>query len=129
VKLGELLPGAAYRYAVVATNALGTTIGPERTFTTALGASAPPPGEAVNPTPGPSLFPAATLSAVLPYTTFAQIEAKEPKASIRDSTPKTLTKKQLLAKALKACHRDKTKTKRAACESHARKQYDKAKKR
>jgi hypothetical protein len=37
--------------------------------------------------------------------------------------PKTLTRSQKLAKALNACHKDKSKAKRAKCERQARKRY------
>lgn len=49
VQLRELQPGTTYHYAVVASNAAGTTIGPDMTFTTA--APTPPAvvtGEAIN---------------------------------------------------------------------------------
>ena len=41
---------------------------------------------------------------------------------------KTLTKSQQLAKALKACHKDKNKSKRAKCEASARKKFGPVKK-
>jgi hypothetical protein len=41
---------------------------------------------------------------------------------VRRATPKSLTRAQKLARALKACHR-RAKRKRAACERRARKQY------
>jgi hypothetical protein len=40
------------------------------------------------------------------------------------SKVKALTRSQKLAKALKACHKDKDKTKRASCEAKARKQHE-----
>jgi len=41
---------------------------------------------------------------------------------------KALTRAQKLAKALKACHKDKNKAKRASCEKSARKKYGLVKK-
>lgn len=48
--LAGLTPGTTYRYRIAVTNAVGTTYGDERTFTTA---GSPPRGEPVAPTPRP----------------------------------------------------------------------------
>jgi hypothetical protein len=45
------------------------------------------------------------------------------KVAVTGCAPVKLTKAQLLAKALKACRKDKKKTKRLACEKAARKRY------
>ncbi len=58
VQLRELTPGVAYRFAVVATNSLGTTTGPELTFTT----SAPTPPNAVTGDPTGVTQVSATLT-------------------------------------------------------------------
>jgi hypothetical protein len=124
VQIGELQPGTIYRYALLATNSVATTTGPERTFTT-LGTPSPPPpgeGEALNPGPGPSPFPAATLPAFVPFQTIAQLQAKEPKTTVTPTTP--LTNAEKLAKALKACHKKKG-AKRTKCEKQARAKYGK----
>ena len=50
------------------------------------------------------------------------------KTTTTTTKPKVLTKAQKLANALKACKKDKKKSKRAACEKQARKKYAPAKK-
>jgi phosphodiesterase/alkaline phosphatase D-like protein len=105
LSVGSLTPGTTYYYKLVASNPNGT-IEPEGSFTTA---------------PTPAGTAPASLPALIPYTTIAQYEAKEPKEVETTSTTKPLTKKQKLAKALKTCRKDKKKSKRQKCEKQARK--------
>jgi DNA-binding beta-propeller fold protein YncE len=92
----ELTAGTAYVFALAASNPAGNETGPVAAFTTEPGPAppvAPPAPEAVNPPPGPSPFPAASLPAVLPYSTIAELNAKEAKEdkgipSVAGSTPK-----------------------------------------
>ncbi|HTD08623.1 MAG TPA: hypothetical protein VK680_07005 [Solirubrobacteraceae bacterium] len=107
----DLLPGTTYYYRAVASSQDGTGYGSEQSFTTAG-----------VPTP----FASVTLSPVLPYTSFAEIEAKEPMVDLGPSTAKPVTKARLLAKALKACNAKASK-RRAICEAAARKRYGKRK--
>jgi hypothetical protein len=120
----ELTPGTVYEFALVANNSAGTQTAPPATFTTTPGPPTEPAREpeAVNPPPAPSPFPPVTLAPVIPFQTIAQLETKEPKAN---TGPPPLTNKQKLAKALKACRRDKKKTKRKSCERQAHKKYGK----
>ena len=111
--VGSLTPGTTYYYRLTATNTNGG-IDPGGSFTTAAAPAAS--------------APSSSLPAVIPFTSIAQYEAKEPKETIITTTgTKPLTKKQKLAKALKACHAKKGK-KRAGCEATARKKYGSAKK-
>jgi hypothetical protein len=60
--------------------------------------------------------------------TFAGIGNYPPVVQHGKAKPKTLTRSQKLAKALKACRKKKPKKKRQACEKQARKQYGPVKK-
>jgi hypothetical protein len=104
VTLGELQPGTTYYYRVTATNADGTEKGEPVSFTT--------PGfpTLLAATPSPPLI--ASPSIAFP---------KEEKPS--GTSTRTLTNKQKLAKALKACHRDHNKARRQKCEKGARAKY------
>jgi hypothetical protein len=104
VTLGELQPGTTYYYRVTATNADGTEKGQPGVFTT----------------PG---FPTLLVApASLPLIAAPNIAfPKEEKAS--GTTTKALTNKEKLSKALKACKRDKSKSKRAKCEKAAQNKY------
>ena len=95
--LSSLAPGTAYHYRLVATNAAGTTYGADQTFST----------------------PASAVSVFGPpvANTFALSTTTKP------TTPKPLTRAQKLAKALKACKKDKSKPKRAKCAKEARRKY------
>ena len=124
-----LFANTEYHWRLVAGNAAGTSTSPDQTFVYLVTSPPPPPvttgePEAVNPSPGPSPFPTITPPAVIPYTTIAQLEAKEPKNN-STGPPSKLTKAQLLAKALKACRKDKKKSKRRACEKQAHSRYGK----
>jgi streptogramin lyase len=115
VALGKLQTGTTYYYRVEATNADGSGHGEPESFTT----------------PGfPTLLTAPTSQTVIPYTTITQLEAKEAKEDkgIKvAAVTKTLTNKEKLAKALKVCKREKSKTKRLKCEKAAHKKYPVAK--
>jgi phosphodiesterase/alkaline phosphatase D-like protein len=101
-----LQPNTTYHYRITVTTTEGTTQGQENTFTT---------GALPNQ---PTALPFLAIPAIgFP----AQTTSTTGKA-----TPKTLTRAQKLAKALKAC-KHKTKNKRAACEKQARKKYGSAK--
>jgi hypothetical protein len=113
LSVADLTPGTRYYYRLIAVNPdspvnPGTNEISEGSFTTAPAAAGAAP-------------PAAP--ALVPYTTIAQYEAKEPKESKGTGKGTALTKAQKLAKALKSCERDKKKGKRVACEATARKRY------
>jgi hypothetical protein len=133
-----LQPSTTYDYRVVATNSQGTAVGDlnehgeeiVETFTTpaAPSANATNPAPPASTTPGGGGAAAAAPSSSLPalggrglYPSIAQYEAQELKETT--TTPKPLTKAQELSKALKACKRDKKKSKRKTCEKQARKKY------
>jgi hypothetical protein len=105
---GSLLqPGVTYYYRVVASNRDGTSYGAELSFTTA-------------PSPSPFSSPAA-----LPLLPNPDAAALEEHGSSKPAS-KPLTKKQKLAKALKACAR-KPKKQRSACRKFAQKRFGSAK--
>ena len=112
VSVGSLAPGTVYYYRLIAINPDGTVETPEGAFTT---------------TPAPtaaSSLAQPTGTPLLPIPT--NIFPNEETASTPTSKP--LTRAQKLSKALKACHKDKPKSKRTACEHHAHKQYGPTKK-
>jgi DNA-binding beta-propeller fold protein YncE len=92
----ELMPGTTYVFALQASNPAGNETGPVAAITTEPGPApvvTPPAPEAVNPPPGPSPFGAASLPAALPYSTIAELNAKEAKEdkgipSVVGPTPK-----------------------------------------
>jgi hypothetical protein len=99
--LANLVPGTTYHYRITATNHGGTTTSEDHPFTTTPplftpsppGTQLPPPTEQPNTKPNPN------------------------------PNPPPLTNTQKLAKALKACRKDKPKKHRANCEKNARKKY------
>jgi hypothetical protein len=103
--LSGLAPGTSYQLRIVAWNEAGEVMSSVQTFTTAASA-----------TPA-FVQPATPILLATPTLT----ETKEP--ALVKPTTKTLTRAQKLAKALKACKRDKAKSKRKACETAARKKY------
>jgi hypothetical protein len=108
VTLAELQPGTTYYYRVTATNADGTTPGQPATFTT----------------PGfPTLLVAPPSPAQFAFTKVAF--PKEEKGS--GTGTKALTKKERLAKALSACRKEKSRSRRSKCEAAAHKKYPVAK--
>jgi PKD repeat protein len=58
-----------------------------------------------------------------PLSNLITLPSKEATEPATKPTPKPLTRAQKLAKALRACQKDKKKTKRASCEKAARKNY------
>lgn len=123
-----LAPDTTYHYALVASNASGTVQGPDQTFTTL---PVEPSGEQTT-TPNGQPLPITGLQGItqpstLPLLSFAPIVfPTEPNGSTSTtSTPKTLTKAQKLARALKACRKQSKKSRRAACERKAHKKYGK----
>jgi hypothetical protein len=92
----------------VAINSDGTSYGAEKSFTTGS-------------FPG---LPAVTPVQIIAWPPFvaAAFAAAAPHETTSTGGPKPLTKAQKLAKALKTCKK-KAKSKRAACEATARKQY------
>ncbi len=105
--LTGLLPGTTYHYRLLATNPDGTAPGPDRTFTT----------------PGlPTLLIQPATPALLPFTA-----PSETPGAGNTPPPKSPTRAQKLAKALKTCARQ-PRRKRNACIKHARKRYGPAKK-
>lgn len=103
--LSFLAPGVSYRYRVAASNPDGTVSTNEGSFTT----QAFPTPAGLPPAPAP-----------VPYTPIAVLQARES-ATTGHSQP-SLTRRQSLAKALKACRR-KHGRERAACERQARRKY------
>jgi hypothetical protein len=104
----DLQPATTYYYRTVATNVDGTGYGEERTFTT--GAFPGQPGSQAVSLVGWPAFVLKELVAGIPA---------QPGVS---SGPKPLSKKQKLARALKACAK-KPKSKRAACRRQVRRRF------
>ena len=110
--LSGLKAGDGYHFRLVASNSDGSSSEADQTFTTA--AKPPePPVELIKP---PSEL------GLLSFT--AKAFPNEPGTT----TTKALTNAQKLANALKACHKMKSKSRRAACEKQARKRYAPVKK-
>jgi hypothetical protein len=99
---GYLAAGTTYYYRVIATNADGTTTGVERSFTTT------------------SFVDSSAVPATPLLTGLLAPETKP--AGPSPVSQKALTKKQKLAKALKACHAKHGKQ-RTKCETIARRKY------
>ncbi|HTB50286.1 MAG TPA: fibronectin type III domain-containing protein [Solirubrobacteraceae bacterium] len=107
-----LSPSTVYHYRIVATSQAGTAYGPDETLVTG---GAPQTGT----------FTSFTIPTVpLLGQTAVAFPAEEPAGK---SAPKTLTNKQKLAQALKACAKKPGKQ-RSKCEKQARKRYSPAKK-
>jgi len=112
--LGELQPATTYYYRVTATNADGTSYGEPETFATPgfptlLAPQVSPPQIAIPAT----AFPTNVTESATPST---KAKAK----------PKTRAQK--LQNALKQCKKEKSKGKRAKCETQAKAKYGAAKK-
>ncbi len=118
----QLTPNTTYHYALVATNSSGTTTGPDQTFTTL-----PEPvveAGTEQPPATPALSAALTLPltpALLPSTVFPL------EGPVTPPPPRSETRAQKLARALKACAKQ-PKKKRVACIKQARKKYGPTKK-
>jgi DNA-binding beta-propeller fold protein YncE len=89
-----LHPGSRYYYRLVVNSLGGTAYGEGKTFTTAPAVLAP-----------------------------SIARAPRTKPTTTTTEPKPLTKAQSLKAALKLCHKDKSKRRRATCEQQARKHY------
>jgi hypothetical protein len=124
--LSELAPGTTYHFSVKVRNAGGEEATPDQTFTTPE-APSPPAKE-----PTATEEPPATVSVILVQPPTAPLIAVPavafPTETGTVTPPKPLTRAQKLAKALKACKKDKSKSKRTACEKQARKKYGQVKK-
>jgi hypothetical protein len=115
-----LLPDTTYHYRLDATNSGGTTVGSDRTFTTNVAGE---PSSGLLP-PGFSLTGTAPAGpTAVTFPNLAGFTPMPPPPAKTTPTPKPLTNAQKLAKALKACKKDKSKSKRAACDKQARKKY------
>ena len=109
LSVGALSPATVYYYRLIANNLDGSSED-QGSFTT-------------SPAPAATALSASVL---VPYASIAELDAKE---ALEDrkipalATP--LTNAQKLTKALRACKRDRTRTKRAACEKQAHRKYGK----
>jgi hypothetical protein len=104
----SLQPATTYYYRLIVTNADGTAYGEQRSFTTGSF--------------GPSGAPGAVSLVAYPAFVLKELAAGQG-PQIGSAPPKpALTKKQKLARALKACGK-KPKRKRAGCRRAARKRY------
>jgi hypothetical protein len=111
--VASLTPGTTYYYKLTATNPDDTEnpVSAEGSFTTAAAPTASTPG---------------SPPALIPYQTIAELNAKEALEDRKLPNPvitKTLTKAEKLKKALKACKKDHSKTKRQVCERAAHEKY------
>jgi phosphodiesterase/alkaline phosphatase D-like protein len=108
VNASSLTPGTTYYYKLTATNPDGSVETPEGSFTTA-------------PAPAPANI---NLFATPPVLSIpANVFPAEETGTTGKTTNKGLSKAQKLKDALKACKKDKSKSKRAACEKAAHKKY------
>jgi hypothetical protein len=109
--LSELQPGTTYYYRVTASSADGTSYGEPETFST----------------PGfPSLLTASIslpLIAVPDFVFPTGSLANTGTPTETETKTKTLSNAQKLGKALRVCHKDRGRAKRASCEKAARKKY------
>ena len=108
VSLQNLAPGSTYHYRIVAINSDGRTYGADRTFTTPVYS---------NPIIQPFTLPLIASPAIAFPTETTNI-----------GEPKVKTRAQLLAAALKTCHKKHNKARRRACEKAAQKSYGPSKK-
>ncbi|HEY5045203.1 MAG TPA: hypothetical protein VII53_05045 [Solirubrobacteraceae bacterium] len=116
--IAGLAPGTSYHYRLVASSSGGTTYGWDQLLTT----SAPVPAAST----GGALPGGGESAPIIPFPNLSGFAPMPPaKTTI---TPKTLTNAQKLSKALKSCRKDKSKSKRKACDVKARKRYGPVKK-
>ncbi len=120
--LEDLQPNTNYHFRLIAMNHGGTTPGTDETFTTnetGEPTSMVPAGYALTGT-GPAAGPAAAYPSVGALSPI-------PRTPAARAAPAP-TRSQALAKALKACRKDKKPKSRRACEKQARKRSAKTKK-
>lgn len=126
--IGDLEPGTAYHYRLVAESAGGVTYGTDQQFTTLPG---PPPVQGEENVIQNPVLPGIVIAALpeppaqpllaLPLITFP--------TEAGTTTHKTLTNAQKLANALRVCHAKHNREKRITCEKRAHKRYPSTKKR
>ena len=112
--IAGLASGTSYHYRLVATSSGGTTYGWDQMLMTSVPVplASTGPASAAGGGQNSPLVPFPNLSGLAPMP--------PPKSTI---APKALTNAQKLSKALKACKKDKSKTKRTACEKQVRRKY------
>jgi hypothetical protein len=128
VSLPELSPSTTYHYNVKVANDGGEEASSDQTFATSS-PGAPPSAEEHTATEEATVTvplvlvqpPTPTLLAA-PSITFPQLAARGSSGT-NGQTPRSLTRSEKLARALKLCNRDRGKKKRAACRTNARKKY------
>jgi hypothetical protein len=103
LNLQNLAPASTYHYRLVAINSDGHTPGTDRTFTTPA---------YNNPITQPFTLPLIAVPAIA-----------FPTETTNTGGPNTKTRSQLLAAALKACHKKHNKARRKTCEKIAQKHY------
>jgi DNA-binding beta-propeller fold protein YncE len=117
-----LTPNTTYHYRLVATSVGGTSYGVDQAFTTYTTSAAvggvSPFGSGVAPSAGAPSYPDLAGLAPTPAPT-------SPRGT---PAPKPPTRVQILAKALKQCHKYKRNARRRKCEHQARARYGSAKK-
>ncbi|HEY7934876.1 MAG TPA: IPT/TIG domain-containing protein [Solirubrobacteraceae bacterium] len=121
-----LTPGATYVYWLIAKNAKGTVRGNELTLT--VPAHARPLGEEETPSSSnetPSTTNTGGGSGTPSGGIFSSPLSTTPLGHppLSTAAPKVLSRAQKLTRALKACKKEKSKRKRAACEKQAHKKY------
>jgi hypothetical protein len=114
VSLQYLVPGTTYHYRLVARSFDGTSYGQDKTFTTL------PVGSSVTQPAATPLIASPTV--VFPSVAGAITEPVGAKAKPR----KALTGAQKLTAALRACHKQRPRKRRASCEARARRTYGRA---
>lgn len=112
--IAGLAPNTTYHYRLVASSSGGTTFGWDQTLTT----SPPVPAASTGPTSS-----GGQSAPLVPFPNLSGLTPMPPPPAKTTITPKALTNAQKLTKALKACKRDKSKSKRTACEKQAKKKY------
>jgi hypothetical protein len=111
-ELWYLAAGTTYHYRLVAANTGGAGYGPDETFTTL----------------GEGCEANAALCPALPGLSVPASVAIVPPKPPATATTRALTKTQKLARALKACRKQKKRSVRLSCEKQAHRKYPPAKK-
>jgi hypothetical protein len=113
LNVGSLSAGTVYHYKLIAVNSDGAVESAESSFTTAAAAN---------------VAGSLTQSSGTPLFSIPNSFPNEEAGSSTTIVPKALTRAQKLKNALKACSKDRSKGKRAACVRQAHKKYGPAKK-